>query len=146
MDRCSNVGANHTGVNADAGISLGGEVESAEGGPEEGARWDESADHVGARHLERIADEHGRPAAKSSTQEEVQADAVGGRDAGDAIAAGVHLAVVELPLEDDLPVAAGQLALGERLYGCGRALQRCEARWLAGGREGQQEQPAASGS
>lgn len=146
MDRCSNVGANHTGVNADGGIALGREVEAAECGPEEGARGDEPAHDVRPGHLQRIADEHGRPAAESATEEEVEADAVGRRDAGDAVAAGVHLAVVQLPLEDDLAMAAGELALRERLDRRGRAFQRRDARRLAGRGERQQDQPAASGS
>lgn len=147
MDGCPNVGANRTGVNADDGIPLGGQVQTAKGGPEEGAWRDEAPDHVGTGDLERIADEHGRAATESAAEEEVEAHAVGRGDAGDAIAARVHLAVVELPLEDDLAIAAGQLALGECLHRRGRALERCDARGLASGRrEYEREKRKASGS
>ena len=67
-------------VNAHDGIRLGRDVQSAQRGPEQGARRDEPARGLGPRHLERIADEDRRAAAEAAAEKEIEAYAVGGGD------------------------------------------------------------------
>jgi len=63
-----------------------------------------------------------------------------------AIAAGRHLAVLELPLEDDLPVTGRQLADGQLAGGCDLAGQRGDLRRATSGSDHRQQQGDASES
>ena len=131
MHRYPNVGAEHGPVNAHDRVALGGDVEPAERRPQEGARRNELARHVGTGNLKRITNQDRRAATEPARKEEIKADAVWRRNPRNTVAASGDVAVPELPLKDDLPAASWQGAGRQRLHGRQRARKRRNARRCA---------------
>ena len=120
---------------------------ASQDGPEERGGRDEAPGEIGnaAGRPEGIPDEHGPALAEATAEEEVQAGAVGSGDARRAVAAAGHVAVLELPIEDDAPMAGRNAGGGQAAGRQVGADERRQPRQAAGQRdEASREQEAAS--
>ena len=82
--------------------------------PEQGRRRHHSScPVVAARRAQRVTDQHGGAVAEAAGEKEVETSAIRRSDARNALAAPRHVAVLELPVEDDVAMPARRRRFAE---------------------------------
>jgi len=137
-DGAADVGSEDSRIHPHHRVGLGRNVEPTKCRPEKRTRGYEPAGHLRTRNPEGIADQHGGAPTKPAAEEEVEANTVWRGDARHSVSPRRHVAIAQLPLEDDLAIAFRQVAARECAHWRRGALQRPNSG--RGARDDQREQ------